>query len=206
MSISTNSLGTQMTENVKKFLELAKKKFKRVESQSTDKIELLAEKIDKLASLITLMVLNQHSDNITSSIGKIKELGGTESLKEGNQKMATDQLEEITTCQKGLDGARTFLLHRPTPNSEYQDSIDGGFYEPKEKTEWVAEYEVGRSLQESDNPVISCWVPESAIDHIPTPHDNTGTWGDLGDNPSSHKYRVIVKPGKFEVYQTLKQQ
>lgn len=200
-----------MAESIQKLLKIAKERFKKVDNKvdQTGTITLLSEKIDKLADLITMLVLQQHTENIKTSVDKIKSLNNENTSLGGDrneQEMALDQLEEITTCQKDVKGNRTFLLHRPTVDFEYQKYEDGRFYETKDKTEWFAEYETGRALQESDNPVISCWIPEDSIDHIPTPHANTGTWGDLGENPFAHKYKVVVKSGEFEIYQTLKQQ
>ena len=116
-----------------------------------------------------------------------------------------EQLEDITTTTKEEDGTRMYLLHRPTENFEYNESADNVEYDSAADSEWYAEAMSGEINQESQNPVVSCWIPEAKIIGTDKPHPNTGTWGDMGKNPFAESYKVIVKPGKYRIYQELRQ-
>lgn len=129
-----------------------------------------------------------------------------------NQADALDELETIATTKKDKDGKRTFLLHRLTADFEYQKAIrESREYETSEPTTWLAQFNSADQAQDISapgggaNPVVSCWVPEADVLRIPNGLPNTGTWGELGKNPHSHEYKVIVKPGKYELYQELKE-
>lgn len=116
---------------------------------------------------------------------------------------ALDNLEDIATTRKNDSGKREFLLHRGTKDYEYEKGKDGDEFEAEE-SEWVPEVMSGEVNQKNKNPVVSCWIPEGDIKEIPNPYPANATWGELGANPHRFKYKVIVKPGKYEIYQELK--
>jgi len=114
------------------------------------------------------------------------------------------ELENIATT-KTVEEVKYFLLHRPTENFEYANSAENVEFETTEETEWFAEYMTGEINQEGQNPVVSCWVEESKIIGSEKPHSNTGAWGELGKNPYAEVFSVIVKQGKYQIYQELRQ-
>jgi hypothetical protein len=118
---------------------------------------------------------------------------------------ALDNLEEMTTVKRDKNGKRTFLLHRTTPDFEYEKAAEDNTYETGKDTQWIAEIEAAETQQKDKNPVVSCWIPESSIAGILGAQDNTGTWGELGANPNATKYGIVVKPGKYEIYRELRQ-
>lgn len=116
---------------------------------------------------------------------------------------AIDKLAEICTT-KTKEGSRLFLLHRPTEDYEYDKSVSEGGFTTEEETEWIPDYMTSEREQKGENPLVSCWVQEDSI-VVKNPLPNTGTWGELGENPHFEKYRVSVKPGTYKIYQELKQ-
>jgi len=71
----------------------------------------------------------------------------------------------------------------------------------------VAELDQDRSeaTVKGANPVVSCFVPSASITEIKHMQSNTGTWGNLGQNPHKNMATIVVKPGKYEIYRELKQ-
>lgn len=116
---------------------------------------------------------------------------------EGLVKLATNRIDQKTQ-------ERQFLLHRATEDFEYEGAAGGNEYSTDQDTEWVVEFMTGEKEQEDFNPVVSVWVPESAIKEIPHALANTGTWGDLGKNPNATKYKIVVAPGTYELHTELK--
>lgn len=121
-----------------------------------------------------------------------------------NRDKALKELGEIATTKTEND-VEFYLLHRPTENFEYGENAEINEYETEDTTEWYAEYMSGEINQEGQNPVVSCWVPEDKILGSRKPHGNTGAWGDLGKNPFADTFKVEVKPGKYKIYQELRQ-
>lgn len=131
-----------------------------------------------------------------------KETGNLPSDSEITHEQALDNLEEISTHKQDKTGKRWFLLHRATQDYEYEKSkLEGNEFRTEVDTEWTADYMKSEDKKEGANPTVSCWISESDIKNIPNPHINVGTWGDLGKNPFASKYKVVVKPGTYNIHQ-----
>ncbi len=106
-------------------------------------------------------------------------------------------------------GQIEYLLSRPTESYEYQKGSSQkksfNLYHNTQQTEWFIQTQPAWSNQFDENPVITCWVPEKAIAGTTTPHQNTGTLGELGKNPFEEHIVVLVKPGQYEIYSELKE-
>lgn len=103
-------------------------------------------------------------------------------------------------------GQIDYLLSRPTENYEYQQGAEKtsfNKYKNLEQNEWFIQTNSAQNNQYDENPVITCWIPEKSIAGTPTPHKNTGTWGEHGDNPFEEHIIVLVEPGEYEVYSSL---
>jgi hypothetical protein len=161
--------------------------------------------IKELVELLNLITTNQELTKIT------KDIEGLNSNKPQNLETAIQNLEQIVTVKTDKNGQQLLLLHRLMSN--FERSKDSPATHTTDKpTEWVAEVGVAQLRQERSeadlkgaNPVLSCWIPRSSIQNIINGQDNTGTWGDLGQNPNKNHFKVIVKPGKFEIYEELAQ-
>jgi hypothetical protein len=181
---------------------------------SNDTLSMILNRLNDLRKLVATILLQDQLEDVTKIVHDIKKEPGSNRLfteqecRENAPEMplseALDNLETMSTVKKDDDGKRLFLLHRPTEDYEYEKYIAESAYEPSEDTEWVPEYETSEEKRSAENPVVACWVPESSIKEIPHPHANTGTWGELGKNPHANRYTVIVKPGKYDLYQELK--
>lgn len=154
--------------------------------------------------LINILLMMQAS--------QIKELIGNRSLKDKIEQKsglslseAIENLAEIAVSKLNDNKKRIFLLHRPTEDYEYQKSAFENDFTTYENTEWFAKYMPSENAQKGANPVVSCWIPEESIESVPHPHEKVGTWGELGRNPFDNKYTAIVKPGKYQIHQELKQ-
>jgi hypothetical protein len=60
------------------------------------------------------------------------------------------------------------------------------------------------TLRQGINPIVAVWVPESQIGDVRGAQENKGAWGKLGGHPQADLVRVIVKPGKYQLYSELK--
>jgi len=162
----------------------------------------ILESIKSLEEMLRVLVLEKRLDDLESRIGKISEKKSEENepLKEEPLDIALNHLEEITTIRKDENGSREFLLHRNTPDLEFEQYAHDNIYETNEETSWIAEIEAAESRQDTKNPVVSIWVPEEAISRIQGAQANTGTWGDLGANPHATGFTIFVKPGSYEIY------
>lgn len=177
----------------------------------------LLEAVERLSGMVQLLLLERQLNDLT---GKVESLTGAK-LDNATPKTSQapelskllDNLEEFTTVRKTAKGdKREFLLHRLSADFEYENAADGMTYTTKDDTNWTGEVGVADLKQDRSeatmkgaNPVISCWVPEAAIKDIPAGQSNSGTWGNLGQNPNKNHYVIIVRPGKYEIYQELKQ-
>lgn len=172
--------------------------------------EQILERIKALEGMLRLLSLEKKLEDLEKRVNSIGygekiEKDQPKEEKSGNLKEALNNLEEFTTVKKDKEGKRTFLLHRPTPDFEYGKSAEDNIYETSEKTDWIAEIEAAEDQQQKKNPVVSIWVPEDKIADISGADANTGTWGNLGTNPHATKYKIWVSPGKYEIYQELRQ-
>lgn len=187
MSNNEKSIGQQILERIKAL---------------EDMLALLTVQ-KKLQDLeIQVKSLTSGQEKPQSALARLTKLKArkTDYIKE-----ALDNLEEFTTVKRDVNGKRTYLLHRMTPDFEFQNSADKNEYETDKDTDWIGEIEAAETQQKDKNPVVSCFVPEANILNIEGAIDNTGTWGNLGANPNATKYRIWVKPGKYEIYRELKQ-
>lgn len=173
----------------------------------------LLQAVEALSGLVKLLLLDKQLGTLTS---QVEGLTGT---KVGERKLfneadlsadAIENLEEVTTTRT-KDGKTEFLLHRLTDAFEYQKSQDGNEYTTTKDTEWTVEFGVADLKQDRSeatlkgaNPVISAWVHKSAIKGIKGAQDATGNFGEMGENPHKNRFVVVVKPGKFEIYQEQK--
>lgn len=165
----------------------------------------------QLKRILEEIVLAQQ---ISDLAGKIKGLAPSQEKKtvpDQPLERAIEELKNIATT-RGVGEKTEFLLHRLTDDGEYTKSIGvDRSYTTKDKTSWIPLFNVADVRQDQSapgggpNPLVSCWVPVGKITNIPVGAPNTGTWGILGKNPLASKYEVMVGPGKYELYQELKE-
>ena len=169
---------------------------KLAESLGLGDLEKLGQKLKNIKKLLILSLLADESLDLQTISGESPS--EDETLAE-LKNIATTKTEDSTTF---------YLLHRPTEDFEYNSSTEGSEtnqYETDSNTVWFAEYIGSQNNQVGKNPVVSCWIPESAISTDRNSLDNTGTWGDLGENPYADIFQVSVKPGKYTIYQEYRQ-
>jgi len=200
--------------------EAYKKAKKPEQNQGFDpRAEELIVRLTALADRLTMLLLQKEMTEVKSSLSKLalgdkleanlkerreEPKDNTSEKPELTHKEALGNLEKVATNRKLVSGQREYLLHRPTVDFEYEKSAVDGKYETTENTEWVAEYMPAEGQQNGANPVMSIWVNEKDVVEIPFPHVNSGTWGELGKNPFASRYKAIVGPGIYEIYQELK--
>lgn len=188
------------------------------DNQSKSIANQILERIKALEEMLKLALLEKKLDDLTKRVTSITSGGPLKAdqflanhtsklkaRKTDHVKEALDNLEEFTTVKKDKNGKRTFLLHRPTPNFEYGKFADDHNYETTKDTDWIGEIEAAESQQKDKNPVVSIWVHEDSVLNITGAEANSGTWGELGTNPHATKYKIWIKPGKYEIYRELRQ-
>lgn len=196
-----------MPQDIKKLAESFKKP-----SEQKDALAAALRAVQALSELVQLLLVDKQLSDIT---GKIEGLTGVKIAdpeQEGPKLSdALFALQEIGTSRM-KDSKRQFLLHRLTENFEYENAKKSNEYETKTDTQWSVEVGVPQLQQDRSeaalkgaNPVISCWVPEASIVDIAGAQANTGTWDELGQNPHKNSFVITAKPGKYEIYQELKQ-
>jgi hypothetical protein len=188
MSDQPKSIGQQILERIKALEEMLR-------------LLMLEKKLEDLEKRVSSLTAPERQSEKFAQDLKVK-LGQAEgpALSE-----ALDNLEEFTTVKRDKNGKRTYLLHRTTPDFEYEKAAEDNTYETGKETQWIAEIEAAETQQKDKNPVVSCWIPESSISGVLGAQDNTGTWGELGANPNATKYSIVVKAGKYEIYRELRQ-
>lgn len=205
-----------MINEFKQLLEIAKKG-----SEAGDQEAVLVS-LKTLKRLLLIELMEKEISELKETLAEKKpspeapeepkddkgELAGPEIEGEGTKASDRDavlsELKDIA-AYKTEDGKLMFVLHRPTENFEYSEHADEHHFETDEVTEWFAEARSGEINQEGQNPVVSCWISEDNVIGSEKPHENTGTWGEMGKSPFASVYRVKVKPGKYKIYQELKQ-
>lgn len=121
-------------------------------------------------------------------------------------------LEESSVTSKMDGDKKLYLLHHATTGNEYEKSVDdaesaeesSNEYKTSVDTEWSVTNNGGDDLAIGKKPVVSCWIPESSIKEMKNAVENTGTWGEMGENPFIEEFRVVVKPGTYTIYSELK--
>lgn len=116
-----------------------------------------------------------------------------------------ENLSKITTT-RNTNGKKEYLLHHYT--EKYFSDSKVSSHKTEKDTEWSPEEGVPMLLQqraEADlkgaRPVVSCWIPESAIKDILDGQDNPDRMTDLSQNSLKNHYRIIVIPGEYECYE-----
>ena len=204
-----------MSDKIKQILNLLSKTKESAKSASMD--DLLKE-IQELKALVITSMIQAQLSQVSNIVKDLKTSTiSTESVDKPTvmPKDACDKLATMTTNKIDLGSKeRLFLLHRLTPDFEYENSIDGNSYSLTKASEWKINYDFVDMTQDISgaqqphkgvNPMMSCWIPESSITEVHGISENTGTWNELGADQKSNRYIIHVKPGKFTVYSELKQ-
>lgn len=177
-------------------------------------LQNLTRKLEEIKQLLSQHMLENRVDRLTNEVKQLKaqqvEKDDGTPKQTGSEpnvslRQAIENLKNFATNRVDLKTKQTmYLLHRATKDYEYERSIRDGSYETSEPTDWVTEFPNAEAKRIDANPVVSVWVPEQQIRDIPHPHSNTSIWGDLGTNPSEHRYTIVIKPGQYVLYQQLK--
>jgi hypothetical protein len=176
----------------------------------TDIQKILKELQALKALLVNLSLMNQ----LDSIKDKVEEISNTSKTQEKPKDLPKSDLKELKeeafedlkhmATNEIRDGERHYILYRATEDFEYERFKVGHYYEPKEDTIWTPEYMTSQETQKKPNPAMGCWIPESSIIDIPEPFGNTSNWKESGGkNPNAFRYKLTVKPGKYEIYQEL---
>ncbi len=190
-----------MTEELEKMAELLPKTDISVMALLDIKESLSTMKMLMLQLVMKDNKSEQKSEQKSDQEIEVPEL--PEAEHDVSLKDALEYLKDVA-INRVSDGNETeYLLHLPTQDFEYEKCKDEAHFNAEER-EWVPEVMISELNRDNKNPVVSCWVPESSIKEIPTPLAPNGTWGDLGKNPHRFRYKIIVKPGKYEIYQELR--
>src|SRR5690606_17039991 len=88
---------------------------------------------------------------------------------------ALHKLSAATKIRRGENGEREFLLHRGASDEEHAESIKYGYALQNSHSSWTPDYNValrfaskyGNANKPAKHNVMSAWVPESQIHHIP---------------------------------------
>lgn len=110
---------------------------------------------------------------------------------------------------------REFLLHRGMFNDEYKNSINENSIISSNKTSWMPDLESahkyknsnyatsGRFPRQGHGKVVSAWIKESDIHHIPKMYGAVGEEAQ-GHNEYQEENEVIVKPHKSVLFESAK--
>lgn len=204
-----------MTDAIKKLMASAKTEVAAKKDQSLEAVaaslltavKLAAKKVtpEQLAVLVAQLKKVQRIV-LLHHISLMKPFIGTLEAPEEQGTVNKELLDELeaATANKTIDNKRVFLLHRATHDFEYQKFIDQTEYKTTEETVWGVSFVAADQQRIGDNPVVSAWIPESDIVRIAGLQANTGTWGDLGENPHADLAVITVKAGVFTIYSELK--
>lgn len=176
-----------------------------------NEIQKILKELQSLKALLVNLSLMNQLDSIKD---KVEEISNTTKspIKPGQsdekdlKKLKENAFEDLKhmAANEIRDGERHYILYRATEDFEYERYKDGHYFEPKEDTIWAPEYMTSQETQKKPNPAMGCWIPESAIIDIPEPFGNTSNWKEAGGkNPNAFRYKLTVKPGKYEIYQEL---
>ena len=126
----------------------------------------------------------------------------------------------VQTRRNPGTGEREFLLHRGASKEEAGNSIVGNQAKYSERSSWTADPLTAQEFGahpywsnpdaegEADEPlqpggVITAWIPESKVAHIPRHYGDIRNERRLGENNYSKEHEVIVEPHQFEVHSFL---
>lgn len=183
----------------------------------TERLQALTKQIEQMTSVSRLEDLIARAEVLVAQVegsfqpapaapapeGKKQNEPSKGSLLPLNESIAA--LTDSSTTK--MDGETKFhLLHRPTKDGEYSASKrDMNMYETMDESEWMADIEEAHNKQNEKNPIVSIWAEEGNIVAIPTGKANEGAWDGLGKNPYIKEFRIIIKPGKYQIHQEFKQ-
>jgi hypothetical protein len=192
-------------------------------AMTAEQIKLLGEQVKKLSKIILLQKVSE----VKPFVGSLEEPPAKENDKDITRVAMMDALEKLITVKSDA-GEKKFLLYRPTVDFEYEkcatpfgpadqqtskptnDRTSGDAdmrpteYQTHEDTTWLTTFFNAETLRHGANPIVAVWVPENQIGDVRGAQENKGTWGSLGGNPQADLVRVIVKPGKYQLYSELK--
>lgn len=185
-----------MDDKFTKILSLLKKPL------TIDNLDQINDSLRTIKSLLLCLILK---DELVDADQLLNKKEPEPASKSPDRAEVIKRLTDIAGNRIEKDGSTSFLLHRPTAQFEYENAADGMFYTTKDNLSWFAEYMSGQNGQAGANPVVSCWIPGNNIIAGVNAQGNTGLWGDLGKNPHADQFEVTVKPGKYEIYQELRE-
>lgn len=184
-----------MINNIKNLLQNLQK------NTNTVSPEVILSELAKLKTLIIASIIQNELKDIE---GVYRQFAAVPEEKTEDSAKYLEYLSNNTTTSKDNTGNTLFLLHRPTQDMEYQQSVKDNTFTTKTDTDWCLDYMMGESSQIGENPVVSCWVDGKNI-KPKSFQENTGTWGDLGANPHIKTATVCVSAGEHTIYQELRQ-
>jgi hypothetical protein len=166
--------------------------------------------LSSVEQLRKLMMFKMFFDELDAFDGIDAEAAVFGSPAEPEKKYEGMDLEALAKVSTTRHNQKTkqleYLLHRPTVDFEYEKcAVDEKTYKTEQDSVWGVDVMAAVDGQKHVNPVVSCWVPEASIKGVPNPHENVGAWDELGKNPFTSKYRVVVAPGAYEIYQEVKE-
>ncbi|MEM4379138.1 MAG: hypothetical protein QXL01_00425 [Thermoplasmatales archaeon] len=164
-------------------------------------VDVLLSKLQLIEQMLMNIQLRQELESKPQVHGTTKPEASQSDLSLAEKK---ERLKDVAV-NKMEDDKLLFLLHRPTLDFEYENCINGSEFVTKEDTEWIADFEESTVQRIGTNPVVAVWVPAENIKDVPNAFGSeNNTWGELGTNPNKNRYRVIIVPGKYKLYQELK--
>jgi 8-oxo-dGTP pyrophosphatase MutT (NUDIX family)/GNAT superfamily N-acetyltransferase len=121
------------------------------------------------------------------------------------RKRALHRLHSLTETRKNpLSGEIEYLLHRGMSTKEHDRYLKvGNKIDHDSRSSWTPRLTTAVGFAEDAQNIksrtgggklVSAWVPESKIAHVPMMYGKT-PWGQPGQNPHRHEFEVIVDPG-----------
>ena len=215
---------TPKTQSSKGFMEIMLSAISAAAGAMTvEQLEILNEQVKKLSKIVLL----QNTSEVKPFIGSLEDPTPTPGEPDATRSAMIEALEKLVTVRSEA-GDKMFLLYRPTPDYEYEkyatpfgpadqqdhknqnDRTSGDAdmrpteYQPTQETSWLTTFYNAETLRQGINPIVAVWVPESQIGAVRGAQENKGAWGNLGGHPQADLVRVIVKPGKYQLYSELK--
>lgn len=112
---------------------------------------------------------------------------------------ALHSLHGKTVVRRNKYGEREFLLHRGMGSAEKELALDIPSRQTMHNapTSWTPNVATASWFERGgDGAIVSAWIPESAIKHIPT---QLGHPTKEGKNPYAREHEVIVHPGNYHL-------
>jgi hypothetical protein len=113
------------------------------------------------------------------------------------------------TKVKQVGGKLHFLLHRGMSKEEHDFSVGHGFVGHQKHSSWTPRYETAANFgyayttdhgkpNEVKGKVVSAWISEDHIHHVPMQIGHTGS--KRGKNPFDNEHEIIVSPHTSKVH------